>query len=324
MKVSVFILVLFISISLAWDPLAYSYLNEVLSVTETESDFSFGYFSSGQYWETDTLGFDSLYDYRDNFGVIRFQWTGRYGLTPSHTISLVVPGFLQVAGSTDTLGLGIADPWICFDGWISRNPQFILRGALRPTLKGALDTGNYTESDRHVAVEVSGTTVVPINSSSSGPRVQLTGGLRHYFTAWDQVPSSPGDSADTSPATELRGEALLILPVNRELNFHAGFEFASRGETEVNSIDINGSERAYVDLRTGIQIDNSQLTFEVDVFYRMTGKNVDKEWGILVSGIGFDMGDLFDIGSVTTESGRTAGEAGGSTGGSTSGGERTR
>ncbi len=327
MKV-IIMLVLFVSISLAWDPLTYSYLDEVLSVTGTESDFSFGYFASSQYWETDTLGFDSLYDHRDNFGVIRFQWTGRYGLTPSHTISLVVPGFLQVAGSTDTLGVGIADPWICFDGWISRNPQFILRGALRPTLKGALDTGNYTESDRHVAVEISGTTVMPINNSMSGPRVQLTGGLRKYFTAWDQVPSSPGDSADTSPAVELRGEALLVLPVNRELNFHAGFEFARRGETEVNSADINGSEVSYVDLRSGIQIDNTQLTFEVDVYYRMMGQNVNKEWGLVVSGIGFDMGDLFDIGSTgrsgTTESGRGAGEAGGTSGGSAGGGERTR
>ena len=325
MKVTVVMLVLFVSIGLAWDPLAYSYLNEVLSVTETESDFSFGFFSSGQYWETDTLGFDSLYDYRDNLGVIRFQWAGRYGLTPSHTISLIVPGFLQVAGSTDTLGVGIADPWICFDGWISRSPHFLLRGALRPTLKGALDTGNYTESDRHVAVEISGTAVMPINNSSSGPRVQLTGGLRQYFTAWDQVPSSPGDSADTSPGIELRGEALLILPVNRELNFHAGLEFARRGETEVNSVDINGSEVSYVDLRSGIQIDNTQLTFEVDVYYRMMGQNVNKEWGLVVSGIGFDMGNLFDLGtSGRTETGgsdRGAGEAGGTSGG---GGERTR
>lgn len=326
MKVTVSILFLFVSISLAWDPLAYGYLGEVLSVTETESDFSFGYFSSSQYWETDTLGFDSLYDFRDNLGVIRFQWAGRYGLTPSHTISLVVPGFLQIAGSNDTLGVGIADPWICFDGWISRNPQFVLRGALRPTLKGTLDTGNYTESDRHVAAEISGTATVPINSSSSGPRVQFTGGLRHYFTAWDQIPSSPGDSADTSPPTELRGEALLILPVNRELNFHAGLEFATRGETEVNSVDINGSEMSYVDLRSGIQIDNSQLSFEVDVYYRMAGQNVNKEWGIVVSGIGFDMGDVFDIGSSgrsgTTDSGRTAGEASGSTGSSSGSGER--
>ncbi len=328
MRATLFILVFLVAIALAWDPLTYSYLNEVLPVTGTSSDFGFGYFGFGQYWETDSLGFDSLYDYREGFGVIRFQWAGRYGLTSSHTISLVVPGFLQIAGPVDTIGIGIADPWICFDGWISRNPHFILRGALRPTLKGALDTGNYTESDRHVAVEISGTTVMPINNSMSGPRVQLTGGLRKYFTAWDQVPSSPGDSADTSPAVELRGEALLVLPVNRELNFHAGLEFARRGETEVNSADINGSEVSYVDLRSGIQIDNTQLTFEVDVYYRMMGQNVNKEWGLVVSGIGFDMGDLFDIGSTgrsgTTESGRGAGEAGGTSGGSAGGGERTR
>lgn len=297
MKTSLFVLVLFVAISLAWDPLSYSYLNEVLPVTGTSSDFSIGFFGFSQYWETDTLEFDSLYDYREGFGVVRFQWAGRYGLTSSHTISLIVPGFLQLAGSGDTSGVGIADPWICFDGWMSRDPQFILRGALRPTLKGTLDTGDYTESDRHVAAEASATFLIPVSGTLSGPRLQASGGFRHYFMAWDQVPGIPGDSADTSPGTELRGEARLILPVNRELNFHAGLEAVTRGETEVDSEEISGSEVSYIDLRTGIELDNSQLELNVDIYYRINGQNVNKEWGVVVSGIGLDMGDLFSVGT---------------------------
>ncbi len=297
MKLALFILTLFVAVSLAWDPLSYGYLSEVLPVTGTSSDFGLGFFGFSQYWETDTLDFDSLYDYRDGFGVVRFQWAGRYGLTSSHTISLIVPGFLQIAGPGDTTGVGIADPWISLDSWMSRDPQFILRGALRPTLKGTLDTGDYTESDRHVAAELSGTVLVPMSGPLTGPRLQITGGLRHYFTAWDEVPGTVRDSADTSPATELRGEARMILPVNRELNFHAGFELASRGETEVDSNEIPGSEESYIDLRTGIELDNTQLELDIDVYYRVSGKNVNKEWGIIVSGIGFDMGNLFDIGS---------------------------
>lgn len=310
MRTTLLTLVLLVTVTLAWDPLSYGYLSEVLPVTGTSSDFGFGYFGFSQYWETDTLGFDSLYDYREGFGVIRFQWAGRYGLTSSHTISLVVPGFLQLAGPGDTTGVGIADPWICLDGWMNRDPQFILRAALRPTLKGTLDTGDYTESDRHVAAEVSGTVLVPISGSNTGPRLQISGGLRHYFSAWDGVPGAPGDSAETSPGTEFRGEARIILPVNRELNFHAGLEMASRGEIEVNSIDIAGSEESFVDLRTGIELDNTQLKLQVDIYYRLSGENVNKEWGLIVSGIGFDMGDLFDIGS----SGRSTSAGSGSGG----------
>ncbi len=310
MRATLFILVFLVAIALAWDPLTYSYLNEVLPVTGTSSDFGFGYFGFGQYWETDSLGFDSLYDYREGFGVIRFQWAGRYGLTSSHTISLVVPGFLQIAGPVDTIGIGIADPWISLDGWVSRDPHFILRGALRPTLKGTLDTGDYTESDRHVAAEVSGTFVVPISGSMSGPRVQASAGLRHYFTAWDQIPGAPRDSADTSPGSEFRGEARLLLPVNRELNFHFGIEMATRSETEVESVDVPGSEVSHVDLRTGIELNNSQIELDVDIFYRLRGENVDKEWGVMVSGIGFALTDLLNsVTSSTGSEGRGSGES---------------
>ncbi|MCK5786084.1 MAG: hypothetical protein KAH54_05960 [Candidatus Sabulitectum sp.] len=303
MRTTVIVLSLFVAVALAWDPLSYSYLSDVLPVTGASSDFGFGYFGFSQYWETDTLGFDSLYDHREGFGVVRFLWAGRYGLTSSHTISLVVPAFLQLSGPGDTTGVGIADPWICVDGWVSRNPHLILRGALRPTLKGTLDTGGYTESDRHVAVEASGTVVVPVSGSLSGPRLQISAGLRHYFTAWAEVPGAPGDSADTSPGLELRGEARMLLPVNQELNFHAGIEMATRSETEIASVEIAGSEVSHVDLRTGIELNNSQIELDVDVFYRITGQNVDKEWGVMVSGIGFAIMDLFNNVTSSTDSG---------------------
>lgn len=311
MRSSLFTLFLIVCITLAWDPLSSNYLSHVLPVTGTDSDFSLGYFSFSQYWETDTLNFDSLYDYREGFGIVRFAWAGRYGLTSSHTISLVIPGFLQFSGPGDTTGVGIADPWICVDGWMSRDPQLILRGALRPTLKGTLDTGDYTESDRHVAAEFSGTVELPVSGTAAGPRLEVSGGLRHYFTAWDQVPGAPGDSADTSPGMEFRGGARMILPVNRELDFSAGLEMASRSETEVESQDITGSEVSYVDLRTGIELDNSQLQLNVDVFFRVNGQNVNKEWGIMVSGIGWGFGDLFNVGSGgrTTTTGDSGGRS---------------
>ncbi len=302
MRNTLFTLVVFAGVILAWDPLSSHYFSHVLPVTGTDGEFSLGYFGFSQYWESDTLNFDSLYDYREGYGVLRFMWSGRYGLTSSHTISLTVPGFLQFSGPGDTTGVGIADPWICVDGWMSRDPQFILRGALRPTLKGTLDTGDYTESDRHVAAEVSATFELPISGSSSGPRVEVSGGLRHYFTAWGEIPFAPGDSADTSPGMEFRGGALMILPVNRELDFNAGLEFASRSETEIDSEEITGSEVSSVDLRSGIVLDNSQLQLNVDIFYRLSGQNVDKEWGLMVSGIGLDIGDLF---SVSSSGGRT-------------------
>jgi hypothetical protein len=103
----------------------------------------------------------------------------------------------------------------------------------------------------------------------------------------------------------------MILPVNRELDFSAGLEMSARSETEVDSEDITGSEVSSVDLRTGIELDNSQLQLKVDLFYRVSGQNVDKEWGLMVSGIGWNLGDLFSVGS----GGRTgtSGDSGGRT-----------
>jgi hypothetical protein len=46
-------------------PLYYNGLTRVLRSTESSGDFAIGYFSSGSYWETDTLGFDSLYEYTE-------------------------------------------------------------------------------------------------------------------------------------------------------------------------------------------------------------------------------------------------------------------
>ena len=89
----------------------------------------------------------------------------------------------------------------------------------------------------------------------------------------------------------------MILPVNRELDFNLGLEMASRGETEVESVEITGSEVSHVDMRTGIELDNSQLKLNVDLFYRLNGQNVNKEWGLMVSGTGWDFGDLFNFGS---------------------------
>lgn len=315
MRKTLLVLLLVVCSTMAWDPLSSNYMSHVLPVTGTDSDFSLGYFSFSEYWETDTLNFDSLYEHRESYGILRFMWAGSYGLTPSHTIRLIIPGFLQFTGPGETAGAGIADPWISVEGWMSRDPQLILRGALRPTLKGTLDSGEYTESDRHVAAEVSGTVQLPLSGPASGPRLQASGGLRHYFTAWDLVHGTMSDSADTSPGTEFRGGVRMILPVNRELDFNFGLEMASRGETEIDSQEIPGSGVSHVDFRTGIELDNTQLKLDVDVFFRLSGENVNKEWGVMVSGIGWNFGDLFNV----TSGGRT-----GSSGSSSGSGGRTR
>ncbi len=107
----------------------------------------------------------------------------------------------------------------------------------------------------------------------------------------------------------------MILPVNRELDFNFGLEMASRGETEIDSQEIPGSGVSHVDFRTGIELDNTQLKLDVDVFFRLSGENVNKEWGLMVSGIGWNFGDLFSV----TSGGRT-----GSSGSSGDSGGRTR
>lgn len=284
---------------IGWDPLYYNGLTRVLRSTESSGDFAIGYFSSGSYWETDTLGFDSLYEYTEKQTFLQAAWTGRYGLTSSHTISLVVPMYLQLTGAEETRA-GITDPWISLDGWMSRNPQYLIRGAFRPAFKGYLESGDPPRSDPHMAAEVAATFELPMGRTG-GSRFDVTGGLRYYFKAWDRIPGTRRDSSETSPGEELIGCGFLVAPVNPELSVRIGGEFATRGrtsyESEEGDIEVPGSNRSYFDLRGGFSLNNSQMKFTADVYIRLAGENVDKEWGIILSGIGLDLGDLFSVGS---------------------------
>jgi len=282
-----------------WDPLYYNGLTRVLRSTESSSDFAIGYFSSGSYWETDTLGFDSLYEYREQQTFLQAAWTGRYGLTSSHTISLVVPLYLQLAGSEEARA-GITDPWISLDGWMSRNPQYLIRGAFRPAFKGYLESADPPRSDPHMAAEAAATFELPL-ARAGGTRFDVTGGLRYYFKAWDRIPGTRRDSSETSPGAELIGCGFLVAPVNPELSLRIGGEFAARGRTsyrsEAGDVSVPGSNRSRFDFRGGFSLINPQMKFNADVYIRLAGENVDKEWGIILSGIGINLGDIFGVGS---------------------------
>ncbi len=280
-----------------WDPLYYNGLTRVLRSTESTGDFAIGYFSAGSYWETDTLGFDSLYEHRETQSLLQAAWTGRYGLTSSHTISLVLPMYLQLSGSEES-NIGITDPWISLDGWMSRSPHYLLRGAFRPAFKGYLESADPPRSDPHMAAEIAASFELPLGPRS-GSRFDVTGGLRYYFTAWDKIPGTQNDSSETSPGVELRGCGFLVAPINPELSVRVGGEFATRGQTsydtEAGSVEVNGSGRSYFDLRGGFMLTNPQMKFNADVYIRLAGENIDKEWGIIVSGIGLDLGDIFGV-----------------------------
>jgi hypothetical protein len=287
-----------------YDPLYYDNLTEALRSMEMDGDVAFGYFSAGSYWRTDSLGNSDLYDYDTSLGVIRFQFLGRYGLTNSHTISVVIPGFIQLQGPGDSTGLGIADPWISLDGWLTREPRLFARGAIRLPLKGALESGDYSESDRHLALDGALTVVSPV-SSGSGVTIEATGGLRYYMSAWDALFSSRRDSAETKPPIELRLNGFLVLPVNPELSLRLGGELATRGETQAR-IDgdwtgQDGSDFSQRDIRAGLSINNESLNLTAEVFYRFGGENTAKEWGLMISGTGLDFTDLF---SSTSSGGR--------------------
>jgi hypothetical protein len=279
-----------------YDPLYYNTLAEVLGVTRASGDFGLGFFTAGSYWETDTTGRDSLYEFSEALSVIRLSVAGQYGLTSSHTIGIILPIFFQLQGPGDSTGIGIADPWITFDGWIERSPQLVGRGALRIPFKGALESGDYSESDPHLALDGSLTMTTPI-SGSSGPKLRITGGLRYYFWAWDGVPGTARDSADTRPPMEIHGIGTVILPVNPELTVHLGLEMATRGETSIRQESgtegVNGSSFRRYDLRGGFELDNSSISLTADVWYRLGGENTPKEWGIMVSGIGLGLDDIF-------------------------------
>jgi hypothetical protein len=286
-------------VSEGYDPLCYNRLTEVLGMTQARADFGIGFFSAGSYWETDTLGRDSLYEFRETLSVIRASFSGQYGLTSSHTIGFILPMYLQVSGMRDTSGVGITDPWITFDGWIERTPQIIGRAALRIPLKGALESGEYSESDRHLAIDGSLTMETPI-SGSSGPMISATGSLRYYFWAWDRIHGTAADSADTRPPIEFRGYGSIVLPVNPELSVRLGIEAAMRGETsarfETGDDEIPGSAFSQYDLRAGFDLDNPDISLSADVWYRLGGENTTKEWGFMLSGIDLGLGDLFGSG----------------------------
>ena len=159
--------------ALSYDPLYYDNITEALQSMQMEGDVAFGYFGASSYWSTDSLGNSEEYEYRTSFGVIRFQFLGRYGLTNSHTLSLIIPGFLQLQGSEGSNGIGIADPWISLDGWLTREPRIFARGAIRIPFKGALESGDYSESDRHFAFDGAMTIVSPL-SSGSGINIEAT------------------------------------------------------------------------------------------------------------------------------------------------------
>jgi len=299
-------LLLCASNALAYDPLYYDNLTEALRAMEMDGDVAFGYFGAGSYWATDTLGNSQQYDYADARGLLRFQFLGRYGLTNSHTISIVIPGYLQLsgAGSGESGSAGIVDPWISLDGWLTREPRVFARGAIRLPLKGALETGSYSESDRHLALDGAVTVVSPL-SQSSGVNIEATGGLRYYMSAWDNLFRNRRDSAETKPPIELRLTAFLTMPVNPELTLRIGGDIASRGETEaeINGVWVDqfGSDFSQRDLRGGFSLNNQTLDLTAEVFYRLGGENTAKEWGIMISGTGLDFTDLFS--TSTTGSG---------------------
>ena len=295
-RILISVILLVCGSALSYDPLYYDNLTEALHSMQVEGDVAFGYFGANAYWLTDSLGNSEEYEYSTSLGVVRFQFLGRYGLTNSHTVSLIIPGFLQLQGSGETNGIGIADPWISLDGWLTREPRIFARGAIRIPLKGALESGDYSESDRHFAFDGAITIVSPL-SSGSGINIEATAGLRYYLSAWDMLHSNRRDSAETKPPVELRLAGFFVLPVNPELSLRLGGEVARRGETEarINGIwsDQVGSEFGYQDLRAGFSLNNESINLTAEAFYRLGGENTAKEWGLMISGTGLDLTDLF-------------------------------
>lgn len=301
-RILIFVILLFCSVSLSYDPLYYDNLTEALVSMEADGDVAFGYFGASQYWWTDSLGNSEEYEYSTGLSVIRFQFLGRYGLTNSHTLSLIVPAFILLQGPGDSTGLGISDPWISLDGWVTREPVLFARGAIRLPLKGALESGSYSESDRHFAFDGALTVVTPV-SSGSGISVEATAGLRYYLSAWDALHTNIRDSAETKPPTELRLTGFFVLPINPELSLRLGGEIATRGETEARIdgswTDQDGSAFSQQDLRAGFSLNNESLNLAAEVFYRLGGENTAREWGLMVSGTGLDFTDLFTSSSGT-------------------------
>jgi hypothetical protein len=297
MKALLLVLVVASSAVLAWDPLYYENQTSVLPSAGSGGDIALGFFSSSSYWRTDSTGSSELHDLESAISVIRILAAGRYGLTASHTVGILIPAYFQISGS-DSTGGGISDPWITLDGWIERSPMIIARGALRIPLKGYLESGDYTESDRHMALDGAVTVETPL--SGPGVLLQATGGLRYSFAAWDGLPSFPRDSAQTRPPIEMRGTAFLVMQANPELQVRVGGEFASRGDVSAEIGDdwesLENTGRSSFDLRAGFDLSNQSTDIRGDVYFRLSGENVNKEWGIALTGLGLDFTDLFGFG----------------------------
>ncbi|NOQ22798.1 MAG: hypothetical protein GQ565_09170 [Candidatus Aegiribacteria sp.] len=295
-RILISVILLACGIALSYDPLYYDNLTEALLSMQAEGDVALGYFGASKSWRTDSLGNSEEHEYSTSLGVLRFQFLGRYGLTNSHTLSVIIPGFIQLQGPGKSNGIGIADPWITLDGWLTREPRIFARGAIRIPLKGALESGDYSESDRHFAFDGAMTVVSPI-SSGSGINIEATAGLRYYLSAWDRLHADRRDSAETKPPVELRLAGFFVLPVNPELSLRLGGEIVTRGETEarINGSwsDQIGSEFSYQDLRAGFSLNNESLNLTAEVFYRLGGENTTKEWGLMISGTGLDFTKLF-------------------------------
>ncbi len=303
-----FILFSVIALSLpevsAYDPLYLDNPTEVLHSMKMCGNVAFGYFGANSYWESDTSGTSISVELDPPLGVLRFLMTGRYGLTNSHTISVIIPAYLKLQGYGDSLAMGIADPWFTFDGWLSRSPMLIARGAVRFPLNEALEMMDYNESDRHAALDGSLTIETPL--THGGITFEGTAGLRYYFRAWDGMPLSVKDSANTKPPIELRLTGHLSFPLNPELSLVIGGDYAVRGDTDAE-IDgekeiIEHSDFSALDIRTGFVLLHDPLELMIEVFYRVSGDNTDKEWGIMFDGTGINYWEMF--GGSTSGSGR--------------------
>ena len=103
----IFVLFLFVAPASAWDPLYYQNLASVLQSMHSDGDVALGFFSSSSRWVADSTGKQIEHDLPTALSVIRVLATGRYGITNSHTVSILIPAFIQVSGAADTSGAGI-------------------------------------------------------------------------------------------------------------------------------------------------------------------------------------------------------------------------
>jgi hypothetical protein len=298
MRKSLFIMMAFVvGTALSYDPLFYENLTEVLPSTGTTGDICLGYFSSGGYWSTDTTGESTYYELDSGISSLRMLAIGRYGLTNSHTLSAVLPAYVLLSAPGDSSGGGIPNLWVSLDGWLERDPQVLVRGAARIPFKGALESGDYREGEQNFALEGAATVETRISQAYGGASLRGTGGLRYSFWSWDAIPGSPRDSADVRPAVEIRLQGLLAFQANPELEIRGGLEFATRGETDIrvegDESELENSGRQTLDLRAGFSLDRSDLPLSFDLYYRLSGENALKEWGLMFSGIGLGFSDLF-------------------------------